>query len=192
MSAVCPSCGVTVVAGYRRCPKCHAALPYGGGRRAGITVDPGGTALPDRSRPLVPILSALAGAVLIVVIAIVVFGGSSKSEPPAEAAPSEATATVPAPQAAAPAQAPVATETPATRTPDPGAAAAGLERALRRQRLWSTVEVTGARVDVRSSACSEAALGSVIDARRDVLRDAGLTRLRCLEQSGRVVFERDL
>jgi hypothetical protein len=45
---------------------------------------------------------------------------------------------------------------------------------------------------VRSSACSEAALGSLIDARRDVLRDAGLTRLRCLEQSGRVVFERDL
>jgi hypothetical protein len=31
-----------------------------------------------------------------------------------------------------------------------------------------------------------------IDSERPVLRGAGLTRLRCLAQSGAVVFERDL
>ncbi|MBA3821524.1 MAG: hypothetical protein H0X17_21755, partial [Deltaproteobacteria bacterium] len=75
---------------------------------------------------------------------------------------------------------------------DPTAAARDLERALRRQRLWASVEVIGTRVDVRSSACSDAGMAPMIDAARGALKTAGLTRLRCFEQSGALVFERDL
>jgi len=91
----------------------------------------------------------------------------------------------PAPVVATPAPAPAPTRAPA-------AEAASLQVALRKQRLWSTVEVTGTRVDVRTSSCAEPAMGPTIDARADGLRSTGLTRLRCMEQSGRVVFERDL
>ena len=76
--------------------------------------------------------------------------------------------------------------------PDPNATAASLERALQRQRLWSTVERYGNRVDIRSGSCSEPGMTSMIDAAREPLRAAGLTRVRCLAQSGAVVLERDL
>ena len=75
---------------------------------------------------------------------------------------------------------------------DPYAVGRDLERALRRQRLWSTVEVGAPMVDVRSSSCSDPQMGPMLDAARAALRSAGLTRLRCLEQSGAVVFERTL
>jgi hypothetical protein len=76
--------------------------------------------------------------------------------------------------------------------PNPAAPAAELERSLRRQRLWSTVEVVGARIDVRSGSCGDSGMSPLIESARAALRNGGLTRLRCLEQSGRVVFERDL
>ncbi|MCW5804787.1 MAG: hypothetical protein KIT31_20625 [Deltaproteobacteria bacterium] len=81
---------------------------------------------------------------------------------------------------------------PVPSAPNPRGAAADLERALRRQRLWSTVEVFGERADIRSNACAEAGLAAAVEGAREALRTAGLTRLRCLEQSGRVVFTRDL
>ena len=43
--AVCPACGVAVVPGYVKCPKCHAGLPLAGGRTKRMTGDPGGTAV---------------------------------------------------------------------------------------------------------------------------------------------------
>lgn len=67
-----------------------------------------------------------------------------------------------------------------------------LEGTLRRQRLWGRVEITGRRVDVRSGSCADPAMRPAIEGRRPLLRGAGLTKLRCLEQSGAVVFERDL
>jgi hypothetical protein len=76
--------------------------------------------------------------------------------------------------------------------PDPRTAAADLERSLGRQRLWSSVQVIGGRVEVRSGSCADPAIGPVIDGAQPTLRSAGLTRLRCLAQSGAVVFERDL
>jgi hypothetical protein len=76
--------------------------------------------------------------------------------------------------------------------PDPEVPVGQLRRALSRERLWGTVEVSGTRVDVRSGTCNEPAMGRVIDAATTPLREVGLTKLRCLEQSGRVVFERDL
>jgi hypothetical protein len=81
---------------------------------------------------------------------------------------------------------------PSPAGPSPDAVAAELERVLGRQRLWSSVQAIGERVDVRSGSCAEPEMGSVIDAARATLGGAGLTRLRCLAQSGAVVFERDL
>jgi hypothetical protein len=191
MSAVCPSCGVAVVPGYRRCPKCHVALPYGSGRRTS-TIDPGGTSLPERSLPVVPIVAGV-GVLAVIVVLAIVLGGGKKATPAAQPGSDDANAPAAAPVAPAPsAPAPVvATPAPAP-TRAPAAEAASLQVALRKQRLWSTVEVTGTRVDVRTSSCAEPAMGPTIDARADGLRSVGLTRLRCMEQSGRVVFERDL
>jgi hypothetical protein len=70
--------------------------------------------------------------------------------------------------------------------------AAELERLLKKQRLWATVEVTGNRADVRSSSCSEPAMAPMLDGAAPSFKAAGLTKLRCVEQSGRVVTDRDL
>ncbi len=75
---------------------------------------------------------------------------------------------------------------------DPEATARDLERALRRERLWSSVEVVGTSVEVRSGSCRDENMLPMIDAARTALHNAGLTRLRCVEQSGAVVFERQL
>jgi hypothetical protein len=77
-------------------------------------------------------------------------------------------------------------------TPDPGAVADRLERALKRERLWSTVSIEGTRVDVRSGSCGDPQLAGIVDGSAAALKAAGLTRVRCLEQSGRVVTDRDL
>jgi len=73
-----------------------------------------------------------------------------------------------------------------------GAAASALERALRARRLWSTVDVSGSRIEVRSASCDDPAMAPTVEGIVPTLRSAGLTRLRCLAQSGSVVFERDL
>jgi hypothetical protein len=72
-----------------------------------------------------------------------------------------------------------------------GTAIGELETTLRRQRLWGRAEITGQRVDLRSGSCSDPAMRTVIDGKTALLHAAGLTKLRCLEQSGAVVFERD-
>ena len=197
MSAVCPACGVAVVPGYVRCPRCHAALPYGAhGKRT--TVDPGGTAVARRGFPISAVLVGLgvAGAIILV------FGfGFGARRGDRQAAVHEA---LPGPVAAQseraaprPVAAPLAlpaTEPATARTAaqDRRAAAAALEATLRRQRLWGRTEIVGDRIDVRSGSCGDPAMRPAIDGERTALRGAGLTRLRCLEQSGAVVFERDL
>jgi hypothetical protein len=45
---------------------------------------------------------------------------------------------------------------------------------------------------VRSSSCGDKQMLPVLDGIAPRLKAAGLTRLRCLEQSGSVVFARDL
>jgi hypothetical protein len=197
MSAVCRSCGVAVVPGYVRCPKCHAPIPGGGSRNrragGGTAVDPGGTSLESGRR--FPYF--LVGGGVIVVIAVVWFysalqdyrdAGRRTVAKPTPAQPGE---TTPATPVAVPGTDPTTT-TPPPNAPDPTAAASDFQAGLQRQRLWSTVEVFGDRVDVRSGSCGDPAMPPAVDAARDGLRSAGLTRLRCLEQSGRVVFERDL
>lgn len=76
--------------------------------------------------------------------------------------------------------------------PNPTDIAGELERALKKQRLWSTVEVTGNRADVRSGSCSDPAMAPMLDGAAPSFKAAGLTKLRCVEQSGRVVTDRDL
>lgn len=194
MNAVCPACGIAVVPGYVRCPRCHAGLPQAAGRAARTTADPGGTAVSRRGFPLSAVLVAVgvAGAI------IVVFGVRAGTRPIA-AQPAALPGPVEVAGRSAP---PVTTAPPAVPAPDPArsdtgepdrrAAARALEATLRRERLWGRAEITGARIDVRSGSCADRAMGPVIDGERGVLRGAGLTKLRCLEQSGAVVFERDL
>ncbi len=76
--------------------------------------------------------------------------------------------------------------------PSPQTASNELERTLRGRRLWSTIDVTGSRIDVSSSACDDPGMGPAIDGVAATLHGAGLTHLRCLAQSGTIVFERDL
>jgi hypothetical protein len=76
--------------------------------------------------------------------------------------------------------------------PDPTEAVTALDRALKKERLWGTVSTVDGRVDVRTGACSDPGMAPVIATAAPQLKDAGLTRLRCMEQSGAVVFERDL
>ncbi len=195
MSSVCPGCGVAVVPGYVRCPKCHTSLSASTTTGRIRRIDEGGTAMPDRSFPLVPVLLGLA----VLVAMILVFGTrGSKARTAVEAAP-----TIPEPVAATPihaaatprpaaiAVAPVAAATGPT-TADLGAASHALEAALRQARLWGRVDIAGARVDVRSGSCSDRTMRPTIDGQAALLRGAGLTKLRCVEQSGAIVFERDL
>jgi hypothetical protein len=213
MSGGCPSCGVAVIPGYVKCPRCHAALP-GGSRFRRSVLDPGGTSVEARAFPIIPVA---VGAIAVAVLLLLVLGGGNDKPPPASAAGSAAApageAVEPAPAGAAPdpaapavpaaagepavpaaASAPVARplDIPSAAGPSPGAVTAELERALARRRLWSSVQASGERVDVRSGSCAEPEMGPLIDAARPALRGAGLTRLRCLAQSGAVVFERDL
>jgi hypothetical protein len=195
MSAVCPTCGVAVVPGYVRCPKCHAGLSSGRIKR--VIVDPGGTALPQRGIPISSIVVAL-GVAAAIIIVFGVRGGSKKTEaassPDRASGAPEPVATAPdppqtliRPTAAAPAP-----EAPAEAVPDARVAVTELKATLGQQRLWGSVEVTGQRIDVRSGSCSDPAMRRMIEGKTSLLRGAGLTKLRCLEQSGAVVFERDL
>lgn len=187
--AVCPSCGVAVTPGYVRCPKCRKPLPR---RRASSTVVEGGTAVDSASKgPLIAII-----AIAIVGIgAIAWLGLRSGDKKPAAPVASQPTQTQEAtPDVEAPSGPEVPTRNPGAQraTPDPGAVTDRLERALKRERLWSTVSFDGNRVDVRSGSCSDPQMATILNATAASLKAAGLTRLRCLEQSGQVVTDRDL
>jgi hypothetical protein len=209
MSATCPACGVAVVPGYVRCPRCHAALPTAASRRNTSAVDPGGTSVAQSGMPRWLVLGLGIGGGLLVLWLVVGWVKDAFSDY-AKKAPRDATAeqveqqpaTGTNPQVARPR--PGGTVEPTSDTqltpvpaptrlgPNAGGVASGLEQALRRRRLWSTVEVNGTRIDVRSGSCGDANMSPMIEGARASLHGAGLTRLRCLEQSGRVVFERDL
>lgn len=185
MPMTCPSCGVPVVPGYARCPKCHKPLP----QRAATSVE-GGTSL-EEERPRVP--PAVFVGVGLVGIALILWLGlrhrsSQTTVVKAATAPPPATQAAPATDLA-PAAPEVAT---APKGPSPDAIANDVQNALRRQRLWSSVTLSGSRVDVRSGSCGDPALKATLDAAAPQFKAAGLTTLRCVEQSGAVVFTRDL
>ena len=189
MSATCPSCGVAVVPGYVRCPKCLNALP----KTPVFTKSAiGGTSLgAERSR------GALLGLIAVAIVGIGLFAyfglRTSESKPaPAAPAPAQPTETaVNTPDTPDNAGGPSEAAQPA-EGPSPALLATQLERTLKKQRLWSTVSADGDRVDVRSGSCADAAMKAALDAAAPSLKAAGLTKLRCLEQSGQVVSTRDL
>ena len=186
MSAVCPACGVGVVPGMVRCPKCGAGLPRS--KRAATHVE-GGTALPTAAGfPMVPV----GGAAVVAIIAFLALrGGPSKPVATDEVdAGTEDTEVAPPPVATI--ETPTAPTQPGATAVDPGPAIRAIEAGLRREKLWGTVTIEGDRVDVRSGGCADAAMPAVLDGAAAGLHDAGLTTLRCLEQGGRVVFERGL
>ena len=157
--------------------------------------DPGGTAVARRGFPISAVLVAVAVAAAI----ILGFGlrGSGKPAAAVSEAPAGPVETVAEGSAArgtvAPRALPAAGPGPANTAGEARrAASAELEDTLRRQRLWGRSEITGDRIDVRSGSCGDPAMRPAIDGERTVLRGAGLTKLRCLAQSGAVVFERDL
>lgn len=179
--AVCPSCGVSVVPGYVRCPKCHKPLP----QRRGAVVE-GGTAVQTPRR--FPVVAVVGGVVLAVAV-IALFGLRESDTPsvqPTRTAVQPRVVT-PTPQPADPVEAP-----PQPTLPDPQAVANELERALKKQRLWSTVNIVGDHADVQSGSCSDPAMEPMLESAAPAFKAAGLTKLRCLEQSGRVVSDREL
>lgn len=76
--------------------------------------------------------------------------------------------------------------------PSPDQIANEFARSLSRQRLWSDVEVVGNRVEIRSGACEEPAMKTSVQGVAPSFKTAGIARLRCLDKSGRPVFEQDL
>ena len=188
MGAACPACGLAIVPGYVKCPRCHGQLP----RIAKSTLDPSGTALPPAPKKF-PV-SALAIAITVAGIIVAVFAlrrHDRAPAPQAESLPSVAIADpVDRPPPAQP-RAPAPIENAPSRPP-PETVAASLERSLRHAHLWATVEVVGNHADVRSGSCNEPALRAALEGSRAAFKASGLTRVRCLEQSGVVVFSRDL
>ena len=187
MPATCPSCGVAVVPGYARCPKCHTALP----RRAQTNVE-GGTSLePPRRVPLPAVIGAgVVGLALIVWLGV---RGSHDKKPVYTKTTSQTLG--PAPTETEPTLAPgapTATAPAPPSVPSADSVASGLERTLKRQRLWANVSVSGSRVEVRSGSCSDPAIQAPIAEAAPALKAAGLTSLRCVEESGSVVFTREL
>jgi hypothetical protein len=190
--AVCPACGVTVVPGYVRCPKCHRALP----RFARNTASPvGGTTIKTKQgSPLLGIaVAVIVGGGFIAFFALRGGNHHEASAAPAPSSSPEQPVEV-APPAPSPPQAPVAANAPrpVVATPNPGAVASSFQTTLQRMELWSTVSITGGRVELQSRACRDPQLSKQLESVAASFRAAGLTRVRCLEQSGAVVFDREL
>jgi hypothetical protein len=183
---VCPKCGVAVTPGYVRCPKCRAPLP----RRA-TTVGPGGTAVDSRPFPVIPLAIAGGAFVLILILYFALRGGGATvaANPAPTPAPSPSPSPSPTPS---PTPTPIPTPTPTTAGTTPESVAADLERALKRKHLWSTVAAVGDHLDVRSSSCRDPGMTSELGSIAGSAKSAGLVRLRCLEESGTVVIERNL
>lgn len=190
--AVCPKCGVAVVPGYVKCPKCHTPLPT----RSRAITNMGGTSVGGGGGlPVIPLLVG-GGAALAVVLFFALRKDTPATTTPApedaqvEVEPSGTAVSPPEPTALPDPGAPDPTA--GSAAPDPTAAAAAFDRALKRERLWGTVSAVGERVDVRTGACNDPGMATLVARSSTLLRGAGLTRLRCMEQSGAVVFERDL
>jgi hypothetical protein len=154
----------------------------------------GGTAVETPASKASPVLALLAA--LVVAGGIIWFFVSRKhtasAAPPAPAADTAGSGTAQPAAAVTPAQATAPVATPVLPTIHADQVARNLESDLKKLRLWSTVSVVGDHVDVRSSSCNDAGMKSTIQPQLAAFHAAGLTKLRCLEQSGAVVFARDL
>jgi hypothetical protein len=196
--ASCPSCGVAVVPGYVKCPKCGNQLPAVSRTKSATFGSGGGTAVVAGAGPgsRLNLFIALGAGLAIAIVLVVVLGGeggsktASTTTAPTTSSDVEDTPANPV-QPAQPDEPAVAPVQPANND-DAQAAAVELERELKRQRLWGTANVFDQRVDIRSGSCDAKDMAPLVDAALPRLQGAGLTKLRCLAQSGAVVFERDI
>ncbi len=193
--STCPACGVSVVSGYVKCPRCGARQPSINFRRPGATADAGGTAVEGSSMPAwIPFVGAIVIAGAIIAFFALRHGGG-KGEAAAEPPPPIATTPVAPAAAHAPTLAPGFTALsppPAPAGPTAEQVATELGRTLEAQRLWSTVSAVGTTLEVHSRTCGDPGMRPALDAIAATAHAAGLTRLRCVEQSGTVAFTRDL
>ncbi len=191
----CPGCGITVAAGYPRCPKCQAAMPQARSMLAPAAdrgVHAGGTSVGGGDSPtswLLPII----GLVVVVVIAVFTLtrGGD---EPAAEApVPTKVSSPREVPELAAPQPVVVdeveraADGADALRSDAVDAVARGLDRA----RLWSNVAGDGDALVISSAYCESEneTMKQVVAANQAVIAAAGFAVVRCLERHGALVFE---
>lgn len=185
--------------GYVKCPKCGDALPAISRTKSNTFGSGGGTAVADGAPTgsRLNLFVALGAGVAIAIVLVVVLGGrggsktASTTTTPTTTDEVEETPSSPT-QPIQPDEPTVAPVQPADDGADALAAAAELEKELKRQRLWGTASVIDQRVDIRSGSCDARDMGPLVDGQRARLQGAGLTKLRCLAQSGAVVFERDL
>jgi hypothetical protein len=142
-----------------------------------------------------PILPIAGGAIVVLALILYVVLGKSDAAKQPTADPTTPTAEPSAvtPEPTRPQAIPLPNEPERDNNRiDPAAVGRDLERALKNQRLWSSVEVINTVVEVRSGSCRDASMMPTVDAAATALRNAGLTRMRCVENSGAVVFERGL
>jgi hypothetical protein len=153
----------------------------------------GGTALEDKKLPVMTLF--LVGAAISAGIAYFALRKSNTADSRTDATTATAVAGAIAPQAgsAATVPNPTSAELPSIQaTPSPGNAAARLETSLKKLKLWSTVEAVGPRIDVRSGACEDPQMAAAVDGAAEALHGAGVTSVRCLEKTGKVVFTKAL
>jgi hypothetical protein len=199
-SQPCPSCGIAVMIGYVKCPKCHAPMPASAtGARGRRTSMAGGTT--SQRIDALPAEGGGGGGILWIIGVLLVGAGlaiwatqcraSKRKAAPNAAVVDETAAERGAPPELAPPEQ-GGFPSVAAGDPDPSFAADALEGELAGERLYATVSVRGDVLDVRSAFCDEARLGDVIDRHAAELRGAGVTRVRCSETYGTQVFERRL
>jgi hypothetical protein len=176
-------------------------------KRAGTTnlsggVAASGTSMGGGGSAAVPWPAIAAGAVVVVGVLgflILHHGGSAKAEAgptssastPVVTVPQVGPSTVEQPEQAATPPAQTEVEA-APRGPSAREVGQDLKSALDRQRLWSDVSVGGDYLEVRSSSCSDPAMGPMLDAAMPSARAAGLRQVRCVSRSGEVVSTRAL
>lgn len=192
--STCPACGVAVVPGYVKCPKCGTVLPR---TRAGATKSPSGTVLEESQDKGSSVWLIVGISVVLAVGVGFVLSRTNSSHTAKADTKTETVEPVTTPQTVQTPTTPLPSQTFDTTTttptgPTPQAVANEIDGQLKKQRLWGTVTVAGDRIDIRSGSCDDRAMVSVVDAKVAQLHAAGLTKLRCLSQSGGVVFERNL
>lgn len=195
-SQPCPACGINVMIGYTKCPKCHVPMPGMATRVKRASM--GGGTTSERIEVL-DAGSGGGGSGWMWIAVIVVFGAGvalwatqrSSKKSVAVGGPIERGSGV-ATQAPPPEQPDVLQPPRDPNQPDPAYAADALEGELAGERLYSTVDVFGDLLDVRSAFCGEARLGEILARYAAEMRGAGVSRVRCSETHGAQVFERPL
>jgi hypothetical protein len=195
-SQACPACGINVMRGYAKCPKCHAPMPGNAGRSRRASFAGGTTSQPietiDAGGGGSGWIWVLAGIALVaaVVTFIATRGGDAKkpahSAVPVENGPGTASAQPQQPDNE-PAQVPQS-----QNRPDPAYVADALEGELSVARLFAVVEVSDSLLDVRSAFCSDPRFSEITAKYIADLKAAGLSTIRCSETHGAQVFERPL